>query len=38
MATRDGHVYCLNPKWATNLNIFGEVGVAKEGKDGKTGN
>ena len=37
MATRDEHVYGSNLNWATNLCIFGEAGVVKEGKDGKAG-
>jgi len=36
-ATRNEHVYGSNPKWANNLRTFGEAGVVKEGKDGKSG-
>ena len=35
--TRDEHIHGKNPKWATNLRTWGEAGVVKEGKDGKTG-
>ena len=35
MAMRDDHFYGSNPKWATNLRIFGEAWVAKEGNDSK---
>lgn len=35
--TRDEHVYGKVPKWATKLRTYGEAGVVKEGKDGKTG-
>jgi hypothetical protein len=37
-ATRDFHVYSVNPSWSRNLRTWGEAGVVKEGKDGKTGN
>ena len=37
-ATRDVHIYGSNPRWTKNLQTFGEAGVVKEGKDGKTGN
>ena len=33
----DEHVYGEVPKWASKLRTFGEAGVVKEGKDGKTG-
>ncbi len=33
LATRDGVI----PKWASQLRTWGEAGVVKEGKDGKTG-
>ena len=36
-ATRDIHMYGQNPKWAVNLRTWGEAGVVKVGKDGKTG-
>ena len=36
--TRDTHVHGKNPKWAMNMQTWGEAGVVKEGKDGKTGN
>ena len=35
--TRDKHIHGKNPRWATNLRTWGEAGVVKEGKDGKTG-
>ena len=35
--TRDEHVFGANPKWAKNLRTWGEAGVVREGKDGKTG-
>ena len=35
--TQDEHIHGKNPKWATNLRTWGEAGVVKEGKDGKTG-
>lgn len=35
--TRDEHVFGSNPKWAANLRTWGEAGVVKVGKDGKTG-
>ena len=35
--TRYVHVHGKNPRWARNLHVFGEAGVVKEGKDGKTG-
>ena len=35
--TRDEHIHGKNPKWAKNLRTWGEAGVVKEGKDGKTG-
>lgn len=38
LATRDEHVYGSNPNWASKLRIFGEAGVVKEGKNGKSGN
>ena len=34
---RDMHVYGANPKWASNMQTWGEADVEKEGKDGKTG-
>ena len=39
LASRDEHVYGCNPKWATptQLRVWGEAGVVREGKDGKTG-
>ena len=36
LAMRDEHVYGSNPKWTTDLRIFGEAGVVKEGKYGRT--
>ena len=36
-ATRDVHWYGKNPSWANNLRTWGEAGVVKDGKDGKTG-
>lgn len=36
-ATRDTHVYGDDPGWSTALRTWGEAGVVKEGKDGKTG-
>jgi hypothetical protein len=30
-------VYGVNPSWSWNLRTWGEAGVVKEGKDGKTG-
>lgn len=37
VASRDEHIFGSNPNWSANLRIFGEAGVVKEGKDGKTG-
>ena len=37
-ATQDKHVYNKNPKWAKNLQTWGNAGMVKEGKDGKSGN
>ena len=34
--TRDMHVYKENLRWSKNLRTWGEAGVVKEGKDGKT--
>ena len=35
--TRDMHVHGKNPKWAMNMQTWGEARVVKEGKDGNTG-
>ena len=35
--TCDEHVFGKNPRWVVNLRNWGEAGVVKLGKDGKTG-
>ena len=35
--TRDIHVYGANPKWASDMQTWGKVGIVKEDKDGKMG-
>ena len=37
LKTRDEHVFSKNPGWVVNLRNWGEAGVVKLSKDGKTG-
>ncbi len=36
-ATRDVHMFGANPSWAQKLHVWGEAGIATEGKNSKTG-
>lgn len=35
--TRDQHMYGSNARWSKHMRVFGEAGIVKIGKDGKTG-